>query len=113
MASFFMWKKKDFIQVLCRRTVNFSSMVTRWIIFSILDAAQHVYRGHFFQNHAVVPKRKKHKNKQSGLTAAEERILSFISSFPCFFRDRKIFSLKKTAIVTCIKRKNKKIEINT
>ena len=33
MASFFVWKKRDFIQVLCSEIVNFSSMVSLWIIF--------------------------------------------------------------------------------
>ena len=52
MASFFVWKKRDFIQVLCSEIVNFSSMVSLWIIFSILGAVQHAVEGHFFQNYA-------------------------------------------------------------
>lgn len=47
MASFFVWKKRDFIQVLCSEIVNFSSMVSLWIIFSILGAVQHAVEGHF------------------------------------------------------------------
>lgn len=46
---------------------------------------------------------------QPGIVAAGERILSFISSFHCFFRQKKIFFLKKAAINTYIKKqKNKK-----
>ena len=45
MASFFVWKKRDFIQVLCSEIVNFSSMVSLWIIFSILGAVQHAVEG--------------------------------------------------------------------
>ena len=45
---------------------------------------------------------------QPGIVAAGERILSFISSFHCFFRQKKIFFLKKAAINTYIK--NKKIK---
>ena len=37
---------------------------------------------------------------QPGIVAAGERILSFISSFHCFFRQKKIFFLKKAAINT-------------
>lgn len=59
----------------------------------------------FFPKSCRGPMRKKRKNMQPGLTAAEERILSFISSFPCFFRDRKIFFLKKAAINIHIKNK--------
>lgn len=58
MASFFVWKKRDFIQVLCSEIVNFSSMVSLWIIFSILGAVQHAVEGHFFQNYARNQKRK-------------------------------------------------------
>ena len=59
MASFFVWKKRDFIQVLCSEIVNFSSMVSLWIIFSILGAVQHDVEGHFFQNYARKKKRKR------------------------------------------------------
>lgn len=61
MASFFVWKKRDFIQVLCSEIVNFSSMVSLWIIFSILGAVQHAVEGHFFQNYARNQKRKAQK----------------------------------------------------
>ena len=61
MASFFVWKKRDFIQVLCSEIVNFSSMVSLWIIFSILGAVQHAVEGHFFQNYARNQKRKSAK----------------------------------------------------
>lgn len=61
MASFFVWKKRDFIQVLCSEIVNFSSMVSMWIIFSILGAVQHAVEGHFFQNYARNQKRKSAK----------------------------------------------------
>ena len=54
------------------------------------------------------PEEKKRKNMQPGIVAAGERILSFISSFHCFFRQKKIFFLKKAAINTYIK--NKKIK---
>lgn len=107
-ASFFVWKKRDFIQILCSGIVNFSSLVPLWIIFSILGAVQHAVEGYFFQNYAGDQKRKKRKNMQPGIVAAGERILSFISSFPCFFRKKKIFFLKKAAINTYIK--NKKIK---
>ena len=89
--------------------MNFSSMVPLWIIFSILGALQTVCGGASFQNHAGLYLEKSRKNKQSETAAEGERILSFISSFPCSFWKKKIFSLKKTAIVTCIKiKKNKK-----
>ena len=58
MASFFVWKKRDFIQVLCSEIV---SMVSLWIIFSILGAVQHAVEGHFFQNYARNQKRKSAK----------------------------------------------------
>lgn len=108
MASFFVWKKRDFIQVLCSEIVNFSSMVSLWIIFSILGAVQHAVEGHFFPKLCKEPEEKKRKNMQPGIVAAGERILSFISSFHCFFRQKKIFFLKKAAINTYIK--NKKIK---
>lgn len=85
-------------------------MVPLWIIFSILGALQTVCGGVSFQNHAGLYLEKSRKNKQSETAAEGERILSFISSFPCSFWKKKIFSLKKSAIVTCIKGKNKKIE---
>ena len=86
MASFFVWKKRDFIQVLCSEIVNFSSMVSLWIIFSILGAVQHAVEGHFFQNYARNQKRKsakicsrvylnkKQKNKKN-LTAHTDSII--------------------------------------
>ena len=104
----FMWIKRYFFQVSCRGPVNFSSMVPLWIIFSILGALQTVCGGASFQNHAGLYLEKSRKNKQSETAAEGERILSFISSFPCSFWEKKIFSLKKSAIVTCIKRKKEK-----
>ena len=57
------------------------------------------------------PEEKKRKNMQPGIVAAGERILSFISSFHCFFRQKKIFFLKKAAINTYIKNKKWELQV--
>lgn len=91
MASFFVWKKRDFIQVLCSEIVNFSSMVSLWIIFSILGAVQHAVEGHFFQNHARDHEGKSAKIYSRDLTRTGNVFCLLPVLFPVSLEKRKYF----------------------
>lgn len=91
MASFFVWKKRDFIQVLCSEIVNFSSMVSLWIIFSILGAVQHAVEGHFFQNYARDHEGKSAKIYSRDLTRTGNVFCLLPVLFPVSLEKRKYF----------------------